>query len=66
VLALYLRPKVLHRLRPEGNPGARELGRLRAQRDTAALWIYRVRLIILTFAILAAVGGAVASLGGLF
>ncbi len=65
-LAFYLRPKVLHRLRPEGNPGARELGLLRTQRDTAALWIYRVRLIILAFAVLAAVGGAVASLGGLF
>jgi len=65
-LAFYLRPKVLHRLRPEGNPGARELGLLRTQRDIAALWIYRVRLLILSFAVLAALGGAVAAVGGLF
>ncbi len=65
-LAFYLRPIVLHRLRPEANPGARELGLLRMRRDTAALWIYRTRLTILILGIGAAVGGMVAPLGGLF
>ncbi len=65
-LGFYLRPRVLRRLRPEANPGAAELGALRATRDRAALWIYRVRLAILIMAVAAAVGGAVASLGGLF
>lgn len=66
IQVFVLRPLVSHKLNPEGNPGAAELGRLRTQRDNAGLKFPKVQVAALVAVAVAALFGGLALLGGLW